>query len=300
MYKFILKSAVFSFLFLALNFCYLFIIQKVDWNFAKRIEALNLENPRFDVLILGNSLAMDGVDTDYMSKKNLSSYNLALGGSSISTSLIQLKEYLTAYSYKPKYVIVGHASYTSFMKKDKKIHPAVDFTSENKVYGIYDLPMIKFKWMLVDNLKKLISKPHREAFLLKGQLKFKKKVADNTSLRDDNELNLDFYKNNEVLNEFIELCSYHNIQVFFVEMPGFKDERHPKKFNCKILNKESKNGFLIDYNTIVFGKIFDSKEDWIGADHLNESGARKFTEELVQDLFINKICGPNTESIEYN
>ena len=84
-----------------------------------------------------------------------------------------------------------------------------------------------------------------------------------------------------------------------LQINNWNEENKADQFEM-IMLKEIKNGFLIDYNTIVFGKIFDPKEDWIGNDHLNEYGARKFTEELVQDLFINEVCGPNIESIEYS
>lgn len=300
MTKFILKTVLFLFLFLALNMCYLWILQNVDWNFSKRMEALNLKNPNYDVLVLGNSLAMDGIDTGYMSENNLPSYNLAVGGSSIATCLIQLKEYLTTYTHKPKYVLVGQVSYIPFLESDKEIQPIIDFTSQGKIYGFSDLPMLKFKWLLIDNLKKIISEPHRNAYLKNGQLRFKKKVTDNTSLNSSNELDLSKFMENEVLTEFIDLCASHNIQLYFIEMPGFKGYRHAQVFRCKTLDEAENNSFLIDYNTFEFGRIFSDSDDWIGGSHLNEYGARKFTKELIQDIFVSDLCATKTKSPNKN
>ena len=86
---FVIKLIAFFFLFILSNIVYLIFIQNIDWNYSKRLEALNFNSPNYDVLVLGNSLAMDGIDAEELSKNGFNAYNLALGGSSLMTNYIQ-------------------------------------------------------------------------------------------------------------------------------------------------------------------------------------------------------------------
>ena len=175
MQKFIIKVSLFFLFFTLINAAYLIIIKKDDWNFSKRIEALNLGTPKYDVLVLGNSLAMDGIDANYLTKKGFLTYNTALGGSSLETNLIQLQDYLAMYEYKPKIIILGLGSYLNNFESTGNIHPVVDFTKTNENnYELEDIPLIKFKWLFKENLKKIFSKQHRDAILVDGQLRFSK------------------------------------------------------------------------------------------------------------------------------
>ena len=52
MKRFILKIVSLLILIAGINLLYLRLIQKVDWNFKKRIEAQNLKNPKYDYIQL--------------------------------------------------------------------------------------------------------------------------------------------------------------------------------------------------------------------------------------------------------
>lgn len=285
MTNFIKRSSIFLLLFVVSNFSYLLLIQKTDWNFKKRIESLNLVSPKIDVLVLGNSLAMDGVDTRLLTENGFRAYNLAIGGSSLKTNYIQLEEYIAMYEHKPKYVILGLGSYmSSFLDPKETLHPIVDFTLENKKFGIKDIPMVKFNWLFEELLKKIVSKKHRNAYLEYGQLKFRKSVTDNTTFNPLNKFPIQRYINSTLLQDFIKLCSLNNIQLIVVEMPGFKNVRHQKRLDYTFLNKDQTVGILLDCNNVEFCEIFEDNKDWIGNSHLNEYGAIKFTDRLLQKL----------------
>ncbi len=285
MHKFIKKVSLFFLFFTLINVAYLIIIKKVDWNFSKRIEALNLGTPKYDVLVLGNSLAMDGIDANYLTKNGFLTYNTALGGSSLATNLIQLQDYLAMYEYKPKIIILGLGSYLSSFKSTGNINPIVDFTKTNKKkYEFKDIPLIKFKWLFKENLKKIFSKPHRDAKLVNGQLRFSKIVPDNTNIAKENEFPLDKYISSKVLKSIIQVCNANKIKLVILEMPGFKKTRHEIQHPCYIIDKEFNNGFLYDFNYNGLGESFNDKEDWIGKSHLNEKGARKFTKYILDVL----------------
>lgn len=239
-------------------------------------------NPEYDILVIGNSLAMDGIDTRFLSDNGYNSYNLAIGGSSLETNYIQLKEYLSIYDHKPKYVILGLGSYLNSFESGN-VNPIVDFTQKNNVYELTDLPVLKFKWLFKEQLKKIVSKDHREAFLDKGQLKFKKSIMDNSTINPKSELPIDKYMTSLVLQQIIVLCEKENIKLLVLEMPGFKKDRH--KLNESVFHLDGeKNAFLIDYNYFEFCELFDDQKDWIGNSHLNQFGAKKFTSYILKDL----------------
>jgi hypothetical protein len=285
MQKFIKKVSLFFLFFTLINVAYLIIIKKVDWNFSKRIEALNLNTPKYEVLVLGNSLAMDGIDANYLTKKGFLTYNTALGGSSLETNLIQLQDYLAMYEYKPKIIILGLGSYLNNFESTGNVNPIVDFTKTNENnYELEDIPLIKFKWLFKDNLKKIFSKPHRDAILVNGQLRFSKTVPDNTNVVKENKFPINDYISSNVLNSIIDVCNSNKIKLVILEMPGFKKTRHEIQHPCFIIDKEFNNGFLYDFNYNGFGESFNDNEDWIGNSHLNEKGARKFTNNILDVL----------------
>lgn len=283
MKKFIKRVALFLLLFILINISYLIIIQKIDWNYSKRIEALNMDDPKYEVLVLGNSLAMDGIDTKYLSENGYASYNTAIGGSSLKTTCIQLQEYLSLYEHKPKFVILGLGSYLSRFDGEG-INPIVEFTMDDKHYSIHDIPILKFKWLFKEQLKKIFSKSHRDAYLINGQLRFSKTVSDVSQEKENKSFPLDEYLSSEILKSIINICNSNGIKLIILEMPGFKKTRHLKSDDCYIIDKEAKNGFLYDFNYYEFGDNFDDDKDWIGNSHLNEKGARKFSQYIIRLL----------------
>ena len=293
MRNFIKKTILFFILFVISNIAYLVILQKTDWDYIKRIEAMYLDNPKNDVIVIGNSLALDGIDTEYLSDSGVSAYNLALTGSSLNTNYLQLEEYLNKYEYKPKFVVLGYGTFIGSFKKGR-VQPIVDYTQKKTWQKLLTIPMLEFRWKFEELLKKLISKPHREAHLSKGQLKFNKRIPDNTQININNEFEIYKYENSEPIYDIIDLCNQHNIKLFIVEMPGFKNTRHEKKFDCMKLDKVNNNGILLDYNNFENSKSIDDQKDWIGNSHLNLYGAKKVTIKLLADI---KMYEANWEQI---
>lgn len=289
MYKFLLKILFFALAILLCNALYLWVVIKTDYNFIKRIETLNFNNPTYDVLVLGNSLAFDGIDAALLTENGYDSYNMAIAGSSIYTNKLQLEEYLSMYKHKPKYIIFGLGSYINNIDNENSIiHPVVDYTRKDKIYTFDDIPMLKFKWIFIDLLKRLVSKQHREADLVRGQLKFSKQVADQSKIDSSKVFPYEEYKfdpdNPNNFSSIINICSNNGIKLIIVEMPGFKRVRHKKSFESLVLDKTHNNAILLDYNNFESAEIFDSQTDWIGNSHLNEYGAKKLTKRLIQDL----------------
>jgi hypothetical protein len=287
MNKFLTRLSVCSFFFIiffsTINLLFLGIIVFTDFDFRKRLETLNFENPNFELLVLGKSLALDGIDTEFLTSNGIKSYNLALGGSSLRSNYIQLNEYLKKYGKKPKYVLLGLASYMGLSDGDD-IHPVVEFTMNNYKYSIHDLPLIKFQWLGVEFAKKIVSKNHRNAKLSYGQLKFQRISPDYTNYNNI-KLEIKLYEDSQYIGEIAKMCNQNGIELIILEMPGFKNTQNSSEVGPYLLNlKNGQSVYLYNFNSKQFGEIFNSDIDWIANSHLNESGATKFTKELIKVL----------------
>ena len=291
MKKFLLNNLIFGFSFIVffvlVNLLFLFIVSRTDWDYVKRIESIKFNNPEFELLVLGNSLALDGIDTELLTNSGIRSYNLAIGGSSPKTSYIQLKEYLEMYGHKPEIVILGLGSYVSRLD-GSEIHPVVEFTMKDYRFKLKDIPIRKFKWLGLELAKKIISSQHRNARLSYGQLKFDKRKPDNTRPLT-NKLNINAFLSSEYIGEIAGICARHDIKFIIIEMPGFNNTRNSSGIGPYLLNFS--NGYqalLYNFNSASFCELFNPEQDWIANSHLNVKGASRFTGELYRILLLQK------------
>lgn len=272
----------FAFFFVLINVLYVWIISSTDWDVIKRIESLKLKDPDYDLLVLGASGAMDAVDTEMLTKNKIKSYNLAMDGNTIRTCYIQLSEYLTKYAKKPAYVVLGvHSVNESFCNAG--IQPIVDVTMKDHQFRLKDVPILRFKWLGFEFLKKLVSQKHRKAELCYGQLKFQKVITDNTNYNNIY-LNVSKFESSDWMGEIAKLCDQNGIEFIILELPGYREIQNLSEIGpYKLSFKNGYSGVLFNFSFKDFCKIFDKDKDWIGNSHLNEGGARKFTNELVSN-----------------
>jgi len=208
---------------------------------------------------------------------------MAIGGATVRTSFVQLDEYLTKHSTKPKYVILGlNSTHEEF--DIETIHPIIEVSMQGHKYSLNDIPILKFKWLGIEFLKKVISSKHRQARLSYGQLKFQKVISDDTRYKV-NYLNTGKFTSSKWINEIAKLCCQNNIVLYILELPGYKELQNSSDvgpynlvFNSECYTK------LYNFNSKDFCEIFDPNKDWIGNSHLNEFGAKKFTETLLEYL----------------
>lgn len=287
MKKFIVKVCVFSALFCCLNFLYLVLCMKLDWNFSKRLDALNLEKPIYKNIILGNSLAMDGIDSRKLSSDPESTYNLAIGGSSLKTNYIQLEEYIDIALKKPERVLLAVGSYRNNFFEDRSIQTIVEFTMSDYHYKLMDLPMVKFKGIFIELLKKLISSEHRTAKIVQGQLRINRTVPDKTRLGAPTQ-NIPFlkYQNSDYIKQISELCQQNQIELILIEMPGFRNTRNNESIGpYEIHYNQSIKVKLYNFNGFDIDSILNPNKDWLGGSHLNKNGAKNFTKYINSIIF---------------
>lgn len=292
MRKFVKKILLFA-LFLTLfslfiNTAFLGIISFTDWDFVKRLESLKFDNPNYDLLVLGNSLAQYGVDTELLTSSGINSFNLAMVGSSVKTNYIQLYEYLTKYPKKPSYTLLVLNSHLDIFNGEG-IQPVVEFTMKGHKYDINDIPISKFKWAGQELFKKALNKPYRKTYLSYGQKKTTRNTPDNTDFKDES-LDLKKFESAIWIGEIAKLCSSNDIEFLIINIPGVKETRNTSAIGPYTLNYiNGSSALLFNFNSREFCKFIDDKKDWAGMSHFNKYGGEKFTEEILIVVF-DKRC----------
>ncbi|WP_224483082.1 hypothetical protein [Robertkochia aurantiaca] len=269
--------------FAVVNLVFLFAVSRVDWNFKKRLQSLNLDSPEYDYLILGNSYALDGIDAELLSSDKNKAYNMAIGGTSVRTNFIQLKEYIRSYDTRPEKVILALDGFRHDFKSDV-VHPIVEFTTDDYQYTFQDLPLIKFRWMFIEMIKKVISSEHRNAELVQGQLRLAKTISDKTNLPEvPKKLPFKNFKSSPWIQKIDSLCVVNDIELVLLEMPAVKGKRNDTPVGPHEIRLDNGNLVkLFNFNSIDFNFGQDPTTDWIGNSHLNETGARKFTRKIKE------------------
>ena len=271
-----------------INGVFLALIAFTDWDFEKRHESLNFDNPNFEVLVLGTSLAEYGIDTELLTENDIVSYNLAFVGSSIKTNYIQLDEYLSRYQTKPRYVLLGLNAFLENFKNDG-IQPVVEFTMSGHKYGIKDLPISKFNWAGMELLKKLVKTKYRQTYLSFGQKKCAYNVPDQ-SCSSSKVIDLEKYSSAKWIGEISQLCAKHEVELILIEMPGIKETQNISPLGpYDITFNEGGQAVLYNFNNSGFCSIIDDETDWAGLSHFNRFGAEKFTRELLANVFNKQV-----------
>ncbi len=282
MKKFFVKLILFSVCFILSNIVYLELLKNFDWSFSKLIEIDAFKEKDYDYLILGNSLALDGFDMKILRDKNIHSFNLAIAGASIKSNYLQLENYLKN-NKAPKHIIQGLSSHRNTNFDNEVVHPIVDYLYGKSKLNYKQIPMIKFKWLAAELLKKLVSKDHRSAEIFNGQFRTKKTIPDQSNHRFKMEtiIKTEKYSNSKYLGKIDSICLEHHINLINIEMPGRKDTQNdapigPYQYTNRFGIKRS----VYNLNSKEFCQIFDSNTDWLGDSHLNLSGSQKFTNTL--------------------
>ena len=131
-------------------------------------------------------------------------------------------------------------------------------------------------------LKIIISKEHRNAELVRGQWKTKKIIADNSIFKD--KVHPKTVYTNQYLLKIIEKCESLGIKVVLIELPGSNSNRNslPFEYSVEIGNNNQTVYNLNNYE--ISSTIINSSADWLAPDHLNENGAKKVTNYLLEHV----------------
>lgn len=294
MNKFLKKCVWFFGLLIVLNLLYLALLFGFSPVFKKASEVSNLKNQKYELIAFGNSMAADGIDAELLSKKGINSYNMAINGSHVSTSLMLLDDYLK-YNEKPKMVLIGLSSALGrgYLNGVPFQNPEVEFFYHpSTLSNVKNPPLLNFQWLAVDMLKIIASKDYRNAQTIRGQWKTKRVVEDHSTYKQNAPPT--FLYSNPYLSKIAEKCAKEKIRLVLVELPGSNSRRNslPFTYTFKLDNGQSQTVYNLN-NYKVASSILDSK-DWLAADHLNENGAGKMTAFLYNQVIKKEMKGDNT------
>jgi len=281
---------IFTFLilvsFAVVNIVFIWVISKVDWNFSKALEATQFKNEVFKVLVFGNSTALDGVNSEMLTSEVGESYNFAIGGATLEANFIQLENYLRL-NQKPDQVLLFLSSCHVNYKKLVAVNPLLE-SEEKSYFKLKNIPLYKFRWLFIENIKKLISSDHRSATLVRGQLRISRSIPDPTHYAQSDKacLTSGDYLGSEFNYLWLmqALCKAQGVGFRVFEMPCWKKSQN----ECNnVLIKNEKVDSLIVYNLNkknLSDSLLNPNSDWLSENHLNFSGSVKITKAIVKIL----------------
>ena len=265
------------------------LLPRIDWEFRKTKEAFGFKRKSIKVLVFGNSTSMDGVNTEMIKSTYGSAYNFSVGGASLETNYLQLERYLKT-NERPEKVLLFLNSLHSSYKNSNTINPIIDYYYKDlKIrWAIDELPIYKFRWLFVENLKKLFSRQHRSATIVLGQLRINRAIQDPTInlLQPIACKEAAFYQAEGYyyLGQMLKLCTDKGIKVYIFEMPCWNNLQN----NCPDIMFKTDNGKEIDIvnlNTVdLCKKNIDPKNDWLSLNHLNFNGSKKITAVILDKV----------------
>jgi hypothetical protein len=175
--------------------------------------------------------------------------------------------------------VIGKA----YLNKVPYTNPEVEFYyHSNFIKNFTNPPLLNFQWLSIELFKIFISRDHRNAKLVRGQWKTEKVIADNSIFKQPIAKNIDY--NDIYLRKIISICENQGINLILVELPGTNAKRNNFPFVYTVTLNDSKKIQIYNLNNYeVSSKIIDSSKDWLAADHLNQYGARKITEYLLEN-----------------
>lgn len=284
MKRFLVKIIIITLSFIGINIGFFYFIKFSNPEFQKAAEISKFKGQDYSCIIIGNSLALDGFDTKLLTEKGISSYNFAVGGGTLLTSMLQLERYLQ-FNKPPKFVFLGLR--TRFLNRDldsKVINPVIGYFYEERRLTLDALPVVQFKWLATAAMKTLVSSEHRNAEMVFGQYRTTRAVPDDTKLKvQEDPLDYLAISSSTDLKRLAELGQKYNFDIVIFEMPLFRNLRN----NRPEFDRVEINGFApipvinVNRNEVV-DSLFEPKKDWLGNSHLNVKGGQKFTQFIYE------------------
>ena len=289
------------FLFL-LPVCLLMIV--VEWQLRQIPNAYSLKKTQLDnlcgeieILCLGSSHAFFGVNPVYFSKK---AYNAANYSQTLDCDQKILEKYINKMpALKTVLMPVSCFSFFEKMEESDEMWRKKFYTLSMKIgkpdifddYMIFsnerqelipywlhkkrEIPVSELGFGITDHIQR-----NTEFFEKNGAEAAKRHTISNLDLRKK--------EMSDIMEEIILLCKSHNVSVVLVMLPAHQSYRN--RLNQQQLDITFS---LIDFfrqqhqNVRVYDAFADAEfinDDFSDADHLSETGAKKFTEKLDQFL----------------
>lgn len=277
--------------FALLNVAFIAWLGKYDHEFLKVKEARSFNNSNLNILVVGNSTAMDGINTSLLEASLGPAYNFSVGGATLKTNLIQLQTYLEN-NRKPEGVLICLSSAHVRYVPNEDVNPTVGYYYRVRegMPHLSALPLFTFRWLFTENIKKLFSADHRSTRIVRGQYQTTRTIPDPTTFlqRVSEDSGHQSYSGPAYhdLREMITLCQRRNIPVALVEMPCWKasQDLKPDRIIRDTAIAARPLWLLNGNNHRLCDSLLNPDTDWLSRNHLNLSGSVKFTGYLLKQL----------------
>lgn len=271
----------------SVNVLYIWGLSYIDWDFSKTKEAYHFHSQEYKTIVFGNSMALDGINTEILSERFGPAYNFSVGGASLETNYIQFKKYL-GVNRNPDRVLLFLSSCHMNYNKAYEINPIVEYYySDISIGKLTELPLFKFRWLFIENIKKLLSNEHRSARVVAGQLQINKKIPD-TSMKNLSNCSegMDYSGSGyQFVRKFYEECKKANIDLYIFEMPCWN--KFQNQYVDGAMDLDSTQIKIGNFNNYVWcDSVLNPKTDWLSENHLNFNGSLKLTQEIVRLLSV--------------
>lgn len=267
---------------------------RLDANVAKVRDLAAMEGAAHGVLAIGDSTTLEGVDAEAMTAGlGASTYNLATGGQSFLASELVLERHLRR-NPAPRLVLFGvyvnRARDGAPMQPDLFLSLPDDLRSEYRAryadlfgdglprsYGVFNrLPAYRYRGTVDRALKAALVGAARVPELVRGQARMEDSRP--AALGPPRDIHFDA----AALESFLDACAARGLEVAMFEPPNHPGAsersrgRDEALAHVERLAAERPGVHWRSFNDA--GSLAYDADEWIGLDHLNARGARRFTE----------------------
>jgi hypothetical protein len=262
-----------------------------DFTEPKLSESLQFRDQHFDVLYLGDSLTLEGVNAASVDRElGTHSFNFALGGASILESEMQLR-YFLEHNPKPRLVALG--LYIDQQNRPAGVRPSLYFGLSSRLRASYETKLRTFEGVELERsffvfnlvpayryrntidllLKSAVSSQRQRPSFVQGQAQVFFSRSVGLGRPHDSILNL------AELHSFLSFCEEQQLPVFLFEPPNHAGysaltrNRSALVSAIRAMAASSLNVRFISYGDT--GTDYQPSE-WVNLNHLNAQGSEKF------------------------
>lgn len=283
---------------------FFFIVAIVDYGYGKMCDYLRDHtkggvsgNIRYiceqcdeDIIMMGSSRMRHHYEPQvFEDSLGMTCYNTGIDGNGILLSYGFLEMILQRYS--PKLIIYDVTSYDMYIDDNSKyleeMRPYYTKTGISEIFSDVD-PMEKWKMksglykynskllgLVSDNIHPIYAF-EKGYWPIQGVMDYEPSLPDTTKKQEVDSLKMKY------IQKFIDLAKKHNVQVVFAASPTYHGKlKHKEHKPIRTICEEQKLPFVDHYYDSL---ICSNKEYWKDGSHLNDKGARVFSQEMVQEL----------------
>jgi len=267
---------------------------RLDANVAKVRDLAAMEGAAHDVLAIGDSTTLEGVDAEAMTAGlGASTYNLATGGQSFLASELVLERHLRR-NPAPRLVLLGvyvnRARDGAPMQPDLYLSLPEDLRGEYRdryrglsgdglprSYGVFNrLPAYRYRGTVDRALKAALVGAARVPELVRGQARMEdSRPAELGPPRD-------IHFDPAALASFLDACDERGLEVAMFEPPnhaGASERSRGRQEALAHIERLAAGRPGVHWRSFNdAGSLAYDADEWIGLDHLNARGARRFTD----------------------